>query len=49
MDLALLNPYFHGITTRIGAPFWFGSTWPYIPTVSRVSGWSASSSRSPSV
>src|SRR2546430_8971917 len=21
------QPYFHGMTTRIGAPFWFGSTW----------------------
>ena len=38
IDLALLKPYFHGITTRTGAPFWLGSTWPYIPTVSRVSG-----------
>ena len=28
MDLALLNPYFQGITTRTGAPFWFGKTWP---------------------
>src|SRR5207245_6648296 len=48
MDLALLKPYFHGTTTRTGAPFWFGSTRPYMPTVSSVSGCKASSSRSPS-
>ena len=49
IDLALLKPYFHGMTTRTGAPFWLGSTWPYMPTVSSVSGCIASSSRSPSV
>src|SRR2546422_7663156 len=49
IDFALLKPYFQGTTTRIGAPFWFGRTWPYMPTVRSVNGWSASSSRSPSV
>mgnify|MGYP003694336751 CR=1 FL=1 len=49
IDLALLKPYFQGMTTRIGAPFWLGSTCPYMPTVSSVSGCIASSSRSPSV
>src|SRR2546430_9987132 len=48
IDFALLKPYFQGTTTRIGAPFWFGRTWPYMPTVRSVNGWSASSSRSPS-
>src|SRR5262249_1482110 len=48
IDLALLNPYFHGTTIRTGAPFWLGRTCPYIPTVSSVRGCSASSSRRPS-
>ena len=26
--LMLLNPYFHGTTSRSGAPFWFGRTRP---------------------
>jgi hypothetical protein len=25
MDLPLLKPYFHGTTSRTGAPFWLGS------------------------
>ena len=29
MDLMLLKPYFHGTTTRIGAPFCAGKTSPY--------------------
>ena len=48
-DLALLKPYFHGTTTRTGAPFCAGSTSPYIPNVSSVSGCMASSIRRPSV
>jgi hypothetical protein len=24
IDLIDLKPYFHGTTSRIGAPFWFG-------------------------
>ena len=28
IDLMLLNPYFHGTTSRIGAPFWFSSVLP---------------------
>jgi hypothetical protein len=48
IDLADLKPYFQGTTMRTGAPFWFGSTWPYMPTVSRVSGCMASSMRKPS-
>ena len=28
IDLMLLKPYFHGTTSRSGAPFWFGSTSP---------------------
>ena len=47
-DLMLLKPYFHGTTMRIGAPFWFGNTSPYMPTVSSVSGCMASSMRRPS-
>ena len=26
-----LKPYFHGTTSRSGAPFWFGSVLPYRP------------------
>src|ERR1039457_2712374 len=48
MDFAFLKPYFHGLTTRMGAPFWLGSTSPYQPNVSRHSGFIASSIRSPS-
>ncbi len=43
-----LKPYFHGTTSRTGAPFWFGSTSPYTPKVSSVSGCIASSMRRPS-
>jgi hypothetical protein len=28
IDLMPLKPYFHGTTSRSGAPFWFGSTFP---------------------
>jgi hypothetical protein len=28
IDLMPLKPYFHGTTSRSGAPFWFGSTLP---------------------
>ena len=28
IDLIDLKPYFHGTTSRIGAPFWFGSVSP---------------------
>ena len=28
IDLIDLKPYFHGVTSRIGAPFWFGSGLP---------------------
>ena len=28
MDLMLLNPYFHGTTRRMGAPFWYGLLYP---------------------
>ena len=28
MPLMPLKPYFHGTTSRIGAPFWFGSASP---------------------
>ena len=31
MDLMDLNPYFHGTTRRIGAPFGLGMGWPYKP------------------
>jgi hypothetical protein len=47
-DLPLLKPYFHGATSRSGAPFWLGSTSPYMPKASRVSGCMASSRRRPS-
>ncbi len=39
MDFALLKPYFHGTTTRIGAPFWFGKDSPYIPCGNRWRVW----------
>ena len=47
-DLMLLNPYFHGTTNRIGAPFWLGRVFPYNPVASKVSGCIASSRRKPS-
>ena len=28
IDLMPLKPYFHGTTSRSGAPFWLGSTLP---------------------
>ena len=28
IDFAPLKPYFHGMITRSGAPFWLGSTRP---------------------
>jgi hypothetical protein len=43
-----LKPYFQGTTSRTGAPFWLGSTSPYMPKVSSVSGCIASSMRRPS-
>ena len=46
MDFALLKPYFHGTTSRTGAPFWLGSAWPYRPKASIDSGCIASSMRS---
>ena len=48
IDLMLLKPYFHGTTSRIGAPFWLGRSCPYSPVARRVSGCMASSMRSPS-
>ena len=48
IDLMLLKPYFHGTTSRIGAPFWFGSMSPKTPTAMMVSGCMASSSLRPS-
>ena len=48
IDLIDLKPYFHGTTSRIGAPFWLGMARPYTPTASRVSGCMASSMRRPS-
>src|SRR4051794_39976256 len=48
IDLMFLKPYFHGTTSLIGAPSCFGSSFPYIPVASIVSGCKASSSRNPS-
>ena len=48
MDLMLLKPYFHGTISRRGAPFWFGRTCPYSPTVNSVSGCMASAMVRPS-
>src|SRR3990167_5701210 len=48
MLLILLNPYFHGTTKRIGAPFWGKSSLPYNPTAKIVRGFIASSIRNPS-
>ena len=48
IDFADLKPYFHGMTTRTGAPSWLGNTSPYKPKVSSVSGCIASSIRRPS-
>jgi hypothetical protein len=45
MDLTDLKPYFHGTTSRIGAPFCAGSARPYSPVASSASGCMASSSR----
>src|SRR5262245_28389056 len=45
IDLMPLKPYFHGVISRSGAPFWFGSTLPYSPTASIASGFMASSMR----
>ena len=46
---ALLYPYFQGMTSRTGAPFWLGRISPYIPNTSMVSGFMASSRRKASV
>ena len=48
IDLMLLKPYFHGTTSRSGAPFWLGMTRPYMPTARIASGCIASSRRRPS-
>ena len=48
IDLMLLKPYFHGTTSRTGAPSCGGSVSPYMPTHSSASGCMASSSRRPS-
>ena len=48
IDLMPLKPYFHGTTSRSGAPFCCGSGLPYSPVASRVSGCMASSMRRPS-
>ena len=49
IDLIPLKPYFHGTTSRSGAPFWAGSSCPYRPTAKSVSGCIASSIRRPSM
>ena len=48
MDLMLLKPYFHGTTSRIGAPFCGQSCLPYSPIDRSARSFIASSSRSPS-
>src|SRR6185369_18091290 len=48
IDLMLLNPYFHGTTSLIGAPSCGGRVCPYKPVARIVSGCIASSSRKPS-
>ena len=48
IDLMLLKPYFHGTTSRSGAPFWLGRSRPYMPVARIASGCIASSMRSPS-
>ncbi len=48
IDLMPLNPYFHGVTRRSGAPFWLGNGFPYKPVARSVSGFIASSMRNPS-
>src|SRR5262245_44641399 len=35
--LALLKPYFHGTTRRIGEPCCFSSGWPYMPVARNAS------------
>ena len=48
IDLMLLKPYFHGTTSRSGAPFCCGRDLPYRPVARNVSGCMASSMRRPS-
>ena len=48
MLLMLLKPYFHGMTILIGGPLGFCSTSPYMPTVTSVRSFIASSMRNPS-
>ena len=48
IDFTPLKPYFHGTTSRTGAPSWGGRSRPYRPVVRSVSGCIASSMRRPS-
>ena len=48
IDFTDLNPYFHGATSRTGAPLCGGNALPYRPVAIVASGFRASSRRSPS-
>src|SRR3569623_432272 len=48
IDLIDLKPYFHGTTSRIGAPCCLSSGWPYMLVASSVSSFAASASVNPS-
>src|SRR5262249_18908061 len=48
IDLTDLNPYFHGNTSRIGAPSCFGTGLPYMPVTRKASSLAASAIVTPS-
>src|SRR6266571_2706325 len=48
IDLIDLNPYFHGIAIRSGAPCTFGIGLPYAPTATKASSFVASAMVRPS-
>src|SRR5919205_2775054 len=49
IDLVDLNPYFHGVARRRGAPFCLGTGLPYIPVTRKASSLVASATVSASI
>src|SRR5207248_4576547 len=48
IDFTDLNPYFHGNTSRSGAPSCFGTGLPYMPVTRKASSFPASATVTPS-